>query len=138
MPAPLRRIRSLTAEEYLIPSLRVADAHVAAGGGAFVYRLDFPGTGRFAGLAFHSYDLRFVWDHFGEAKPSPAGAQLAAAMHAAWASFLKGEAPVAPTLPAWPAYVLPSRETMILDAPSYVAQNPEAAELAIWKGSLGG
>jgi para-nitrobenzyl esterase len=102
MPAPLRRIRSLTAEEYLIPSLRVADAHAGAGGETFVYRLDFPGTGRFAGLAFHSYDLRFVWDYFGDAKPSPAAARLAATVHAAWASFLKGEAP---ELAIWKGYL---------------------------------
>ena len=134
--APLRRIRSLTAEEYLVPSIRVAEAHVEDGGETFVYRLDFPGEGRFAGLAFHSYDLRFVWDHFGEAPPSGAAAQLAASMHGAWASFLKGAAPAGPALPPWPLYKPGTQDTMILNSPSHVDAHPEKAELALWEGMM--
>lgn len=136
MPAPLQRIRSLSAEEYLVPSVRVMEAHVAAGGEGFAYRFDFPGGGRFAGLAFHSYELRFVWEHFGRDAPSEAARQLAVSMHTAWAAFLEGAAPTVPGLPAWPVYTLKAQDTMILDQQSQIESHPEQAELALWKGLL--
>ena len=130
------RIRAVTAEEYWIPSLRVADAHTRAGGEAFVYRLDLPGTGRFAGLAFHSYDLRFVWDYFGRETPSPAQQTLANGMHAAWIAFIQGRPPAGPGLPDWPRYSLQNRPTMILDQPGRIELDPAAAEFKIWDGLL--
>ena len=137
MPAPLRRIRSVTAEEYWVPSLRVADAHVAGGGTAFVYRFDYPGTGRYAGLAFHSYELRFVWDHFSaEESPDAEGRQLATQMHAAWAAFIRGGAPAARGLPAWPAYSSATRPTMLLDKTPHLENAPGATEFALWNGLL--
>lgn len=131
-----RRIRAVTAEEYWIPSLRVADAHVQAGGEAYVYRLDFPGTGRFAGLAFHSYDLRFVWNFFGSDHPSPTYQNLANAMHAAWITFIQGNPPAGPGLPVWPQYSLAKRPTMILDQTSRIELNPNEAEFKLWDGLL--
>ena len=133
-----RRIHSVTAEEYWIPSIRVAEAHVAAGGEAFVYRLDFPGTGRFAGLAFHSYDLRFVWENFGQDQPSAAAQSLATAMHDAWVAFIKSGTPAAAGLPEWSAYSLATRPTMILDQPCRLELDPAAAELKLWDGLLVG
>ncbi len=131
-----RRIRSVTAEEYWIPSLRVADAHVSGGGQAFVYRLDFPGEGRYAGQAFHSYDLRFVWNKFGAETPGAAARKLADAMHAAWVSFIRTGTPAAPGLPGWPAYSADKRPTMMLDAEPKVESAPGAKEFAIWNGLL--
>ncbi len=133
-----RRIRSVTAEEYWIPSIRVVEAHVSAGNQAFVYRLDFPGTGRFAGLAFHSYDLRFVWEHFGQDQPSAAALTLAVTMHNAWVAFIKGGAPAAAGLPNWSAYSLAERPTMILDQPCHLEADPSASELKLWDGLLVG
>ena len=132
-----RRIRSATAEEYWIPSLRVADAHVHAGGEAFVYLLDEAApAGRWKGYAFHSYDLRFVWEHFGEGGPTAGEQQLADRMHAAWVAFIQGEPPEAPGLPAWPAYNPKTRPTMMLDEESHVEGAPQAAEFALWNGLL--
>ena len=132
-----RRIRSLTAEEYWIPSLRVADAHVNAGGRAFVYRFDFAEqSGRFAGLAYHSSELRFVWDHLTASSPSAATTQLAGTMHGAWCAFIKGEAPQAAGLPTWPAYSTETRPTMILDVTSHVEDRPQEAEFKAWTGLL--
>jgi para-nitrobenzyl esterase len=132
----LRRIRAVTAEEYLIPSLRVADAHVHAGGEAFVYRLDLPGQGRFAGLAFHSYDLRFVWDYFGKEQPTAIQQHLVGEMHAAWIAFIQGHTPAAPGLPAWPRYTLDKRPTMVFDQTSRIELAPNAAEFKLWDGLL--
>ncbi len=135
-PEDRRRILALTAEEYWIPSLRVAEAHVQAGGEAYVYRLDLSGHGRYAGLAFHSYDLRFVWDVFGKEAPSAVEQKLAMGMHAAWISFMKGYAPAGPGLPAWPVYSLEKRPTMVFDQVSRIELNPSARELGIWDGLL--
>lgn len=132
------RIRSVTAEEYWIPSMRVAEAHVTAGGEAYVYRLDLPGAGRFAGLAFHTLDLRFVWDNFGEDQPSAAAQRFAASIHDAWIAFIYGKSPAAEGLQVWPAYTLDRRPTMILDEVSHVEPSPNAEELKLWDGLLMG
>ncbi len=136
MNQDLQRIRSLTAEEYWIPSLRVADAHLRAGGSAFVYRFDYAlQTGRFAGLAFHSSELAFVWEQV--SSNAPAGAeQLATSMHDAWCAFIRGETPQAATLPAWPAYTLQTRPTMLLNSTSRVEDAPQKAEFDLWNGLL--
>ncbi|WP_232298925.1 carboxylesterase/lipase family protein [Granulicella tundricola] len=132
------RIRALTAEEYWIPSVRVADAHVKAGGKAWMYRLDFAeARGRLANFAYHSLDVGLVWD-----KPHPGigndadESALAVTMQSAWASFIRGGAPVAAGLPEWPEYETGNRKTMILDVHSGVVDHPQKAELALWDGKL--
>jgi len=129
-----RRIRAVTAEEYWVPSLRVADAHVQGGGTAFVYELDFTeNSGRLAGYAYHSLDVGMVWGH---PHAAAAEAELGKKMHAAWAAFIRGEMPAAEGLPAWPTYDLKTRKTMILNAESHVEEGPQAAELRLWDGIL--
>jgi para-nitrobenzyl esterase len=132
------RIRAVTAEEYWIPSVRVADAHVKGGGEGWMYRLDFSETGGFLrGYAFHSLDVRLVWN-----RPSPlaenavAEAQLAHQMHQAWVAFLRGDTPSAPGVPAWPEYNQASRPTMVFDTQNHVEQKPQEAELRLWDGIL--
>ncbi|WP_263417321.1 carboxylesterase/lipase family protein [Terriglobus albidus] len=131
----MRRIRSVTAEEYWVPTMRVAEAHSSGGNRTYLYRLDFPGEGHFAGLAFHSYDLRFAWNHLGPEAAANAK-DLAHTMNAAWTAFLKGEAMAAPGTPAWPTFDSDKQRTMIFDVPSHVAQRPQAEELALWNGLL--
>lgn len=131
------RIRSLTAEEYGIPSLRVADAQASAGGTVYAYRFDYAQqSGRFTGLAFHSSELRFVWDHMMQPTVSTETLQLAATIHDAWCSFIRGEAPQAAGLPPWPPYSIQSRPTMILDRSSRVENKPQDAEIKAWSGLL--
>jgi para-nitrobenzyl esterase len=132
------RIRAVSAEEYWIPSLRVADAHVKGGGDAWMYRLDFSETGGFLrGYAFHSLDVRLVWN-----RPSPlasnavAEAALAHQMHQTWTAFLRGDAPSAPGVPAWPEYNPPTRSTMVFDTQNHVEEKPQEAELRLWDGIL--
>jgi len=132
------RIRATTAEEYWVPSLRVADAHVNAGGSGFAYRLDFSETsGNFRGYAFHSLDVPLVWDR-PSAKVDNAAAEavLAHQMHQAWVAFLRGEIPAAPGVPMWPAYDPFTRPTMVFDTQNHVEQQPQEAELRLWDGVL--
>ena len=128
------RIRALTAEEYWIPTIRVADAHVKNGGAAWMYQLDFTETsGRLKGEAYHSLDVGLVWD-----KPhltvdnAATEAALAIQVHAAWSAFIRGQAPSAPGLPAWPQYQAADRSTMMLNMQSRVEQRPQEAELRLW------
>lgn len=136
MSDTLQRIRSLTAEEYWIPSLRVADAHVRTGGTAFVYRFDYaPAAGRFAGLAVHASELAFVWEQPGT-EALAAKQELATAMHDAWSTFIRGKTPQAPGLPAWPVYNLQTRPTMLFNTTSRVEDAPQKAEFDLWDGLL--
>ena len=132
------RIRAATAEEYWIPSIRVADAHSNAGGPTFMYRLDFSETrGYFRGYAFHSLDVGLVWDRPSEkAENAAAEAALAHQMHQAWVAFLRGETPAAAEVPTWPAYDAVTRPTMIFDIKNHMEEQPQEAELRLWDGVL--
>lgn len=132
------RIRAATAEEYWVPSVRVAEAQVKGGGKAWMYRLDFaPTSGRYKGDAHHGEDLGLVWDKPNEKIANAAEeAALARPVHAAWVAFIKGEAPGAEGLPVWPEFTGAGRETMVLDAVSKVEERPMEAELRLWDGVL--
>ncbi|WP_446742584.1 carboxylesterase/lipase family protein [Silvibacterium acidisoli] len=138
MTVEQRRIRAVTAEEYWIPSVRVADAHVGGGGEAYMYRLDFSETdGRLSGYAYHSLDNVLVWNYpHKTAANAEAEAMIASQMHNAWAAFIKGGAPAASGLPQWPRYTTQDRATMILDTQSHVDQKPAEQELRLWDGVM--
>jgi len=134
----LLRIRSLTAEEYWLPSMRTVQAHEKGGGNSWVYRLDFSeSSGPFRGCAYHSMDVRLVWN-----KPSLTVANAAeeAAMsqqiYQAWLGFLHGKVPASPGLPTWPEFHGDTRPTMILDGKSHVELRPQEEELRLWDGVL--
>jgi para-nitrobenzyl esterase len=138
MPPDRLRIRALTAEEYWVPSVRVADAAVKGGVTTWMYLLDFTQTqGRLKGYAFHSLDLPLVFDKANPLAGNVAAeAQLATQVHAAWVSFIHGKAPAGPGLPKWSKYKAGSRPTMILNVDSRVEKKPQDAELQLWKGLL--
>jgi len=106
LPADTRRQRLLTAEEYEWPSIRLAEAHAAAGGPSWVYRNDRPlAAGPFAGLAPHVADLGLIWN-----QPGPYGTPTALGgsnMHDAVATFVRtGSAP-------WTQYDAERRATQV-------------------------
>jgi len=136
MSDELRRIRAMTAEEYWVPSVRVAEAFVAGGGAAWMYRLDYaPATGRMKGMAFHGEDVNLVWDR-PEASDGAGGAAMAKQIHSAWLTFLQSKAPAAAGLPLWPPYNSDTRATMLLNTTSQVTECPQQAELQLWNGVL--
>ncbi len=133
-----RRIRAVTAEEYWVPSMRLAAAHANQGGETYVYRLDFAeSSGRFAGYAYHSLDVGLVWEKpHKDIANAEAEAKLARQVHAAWISFLQGGAPAAAGLPAWPEWNIMERRTMLLDTESRLQAGPQQAELRLWQSVL--
>ncbi len=133
-----REVRAVTAEEYWVPSVRLAEANVRNGGATWMYRLDWAKTkGRMAGEAYHSEDVDLVWDKVSaEEQTEPGATVLAGQMHAAWVAFIKGEAPAAGGLVAWPEFELGKRRTMVLDTVSRVEERPQARELALWDGVM--
>ena len=130
-----RRVRSTTAEEYWIPSVRVAEAQCAYGP-TWMYRLDYTrATGRFAGEAYHTEELGLVWNRLSATAPEEEK-RLAGRVHEAWVAFLKGRVPAAEGLPVWPQYNVTSRQTMLLDAVSHVEGDPAGPERRLWQGTL--
>ncbi len=128
-----RNIRALTAEEYWVPSVRVATAHKQGGGGAtFFYRLDeTAATGPHKGESYHAYDLGYVFENLAAGEP-PAAQALSKEMHTAWVSFLKGNTPAATGLPTWPQWDTKQRATMLFNSTSRIEQQPFEAELRLW------
>lgn len=138
MPADLLRIRAVTAEEYWVPSIRLADAHARTGGTTWMYRLDYTEpTGRMAHEAYHALDLSLVWRKLTEAEQTdPTAAPLSTEIHQAWLAFIQGKPPTAPGLPAWPEYNATTRPTMLLAATSQMEEKPQDPELQLWQGIL--
>jgi para-nitrobenzyl esterase len=138
MAAEQLRIRAVTAEEYWVPSIRLADAHARTGGTTWMYRLDYTEpSGREAGEAYHALDLSLVWQKPDKIEQAdPAAAPLSQRIHQAWVAFIQGSAPAAPGLPAWPQYNSTTRSTMILGPSSHVEEKPFEAELQLWNGAL--
>ena len=133
-----RRIRALTAEEYWVPSMRVAEAHALNGGDTYVYRTDFTETsGRLKGEAYHGIEMDAVWGTWRKDVDNAAAEQkLAKELHTAWVHFIKGDAPFADGLPNWPLWTPGKRETMLLSDNSKVESKPQEAELRLWDGVL--
>lgn len=133
-----RRIRSLTAEEYWVPSMRVAEAHAINGGEIYVYRTDFTETsGRLKGYAYHGIEMDAVWGTWRKDVDNAAAEQtLSKEVHTAWVHFIKGDAPFAEGLPNWPMWTAANRETMLLSDNSKVEAKPQEAELRLWDGVL--
>jgi para-nitrobenzyl esterase len=113
-----RHLRMLTAEEYWIPCIRIAEARTHQAAATFMYRFEHM-------PARHGAELPYVWN-----KVSPP------TIHDAWVNFIKTEIPSAAGLPNWLPYRLPARKTMILSLQSHLESNPEAREREIWQGRL--
>jgi para-nitrobenzyl esterase len=122
---------------FRMPSLHLAEAHLAGGGRVYLYELAWaaPGMGGLFG-ACHGLDVPLVLGNLtsgppalliGES-PSPEAAALSARMRAAWAGFAtRGD-------PGWPGYDADRRLTQVFDSPSAVTAYPEERSRLIWEG----
>jgi para-nitrobenzyl esterase len=92
--------------------------------------------------AMHAMDIRLKFNNLGPTEaqfPSltpeeRADHELAAAnMSRMWAAFARSSQPAAPGQPAWPAYTLPTRATMMIAARCHVAEDPFPEERLAWE-----
>jgi len=99
-----------------------------------------PGTNHRLGAA-HATEIWYKFDNVDEApnpdRPSLIGTdpdrkQAALHMSEMWATFARTGHPGAKGQPAWPAYTLQKRATMMIDAQCKVEENPFGQELALW------
>lgn len=134
-----RHWRLLTAEEYGMPNLRLAEAHAARGNPVWRYRLALPAPGGpWRGTSPHVLDVPLTFDHVGDPAAvkmfglSAAEQALADQWHGALVAWIKGGAPVAPGLPEWPRFDPARRATLTLARPAAVVDDPDRAEREIW------
>jgi len=141
LPDNERHWRLLTAEEYWIPNMRLAEAQSRVGAPVWMYRFDAPATnGRFAGLAPHAAELPYVWDIARSSVTKVTnGAQIAPSglpyeMHMRWVHFIRELRPDG--VVSWPRYTVKTRETMIFNTSSRVEKDPRGKERRLWNGLL--
>ena len=121
---------------FRMPTVQLAEAHIAAGGRAHLYELTWPAPG-FGGIlgACHGLDVPLVFGNLTSGQPAlligdepgPEAVALSARMRAAWTAFATdGD-------PGWPAYTPGERRTRIFDAGDAVTTYPEQASRLIWQ-----
>ncbi|MCY1137201.1 carboxylesterase family protein [Actinoplanes sp. Pm04-4] len=113
---------------FRMPSVRLADAHIAGGGRAFVYELTWaaPELG-----ACHGLDIPLLFGNGPtlplSAEPGSDAAAVSKQMRTAWTAF------AAHGDPGWAAYDVAGHLTRIFDVPGAVMPYPESSSLEIWK-----
>lgn len=110
---------------FRMPTLWVAEGHSRVAP-VWLYRFDYSTPFlRLLGLgATHATELPYLWGNLDGGPKDPTfklgGRRVAQSisprMRARWVAFAKGEAPNAPDAPAWAAYELTSRSTLVIDA----------------------
>ncbi|AKZ56455.1 Carboxylesterase [Streptomyces ambofaciens ATCC 23877] len=121
-----------------MPSLHLAEAHLAGGGRAHVYELTWaaPGSGGAFG-ACHALDVPLLFGTFeadlglllfAGTAPSPEALALSSRFRSSWTAFARtGD-------PGWPAYDTDRRLVQVLDAEPAVVPYPEEASRRLWEG----
>ncbi|WP_267716324.1 carboxylesterase/lipase family protein [Streptomyces sp. CoH17] len=123
---------------FAMPSLHLAEAHLAGGGRAHVYELTWPAPAFGGALgACHALDVPLLFGtfqadlallQFGGAEPSEEALALSARFRAAWTAFARtGD-------PGWPAYDTERRPVQVLDTEPAVAPYPEEISRRLWEG----
>ncbi len=124
---------------FRMPSLRLAEAQVGAGGSAHFYELTWAAPGMGGGLgACHGLDVPLVFGNLdgglpamllGETPPADAE-ELSAHFRSAWTGFASGDGP------GWPAYDLERRLVQLFDTSPAVAAYPEEGSRGVWRGHV--
>ncbi|WP_037368064.1 carboxylesterase/lipase family protein [Amycolatopsis orientalis] len=131
----VNRVR--TAGDWWLPSIRLAESQHAAGGTAWMYRLDWRIAPRGKGLgAAHGVDLPFVFDDVGNpnwrflfaiARPDPERLRaMAKEMFTTWVRF------VATGDPGWAEYAPQDRVTRLFDDVSETVSDPDGEQRRLW------
>ncbi len=140
LSAAERHWRLLTAEEYGMPCLRIAERHADRGAAVYRYLFSYPAPGGpFAGHSPHALDVAFTFDHVTQpgAKAffglSSADQPLADSMHGAMTAFVKTGVPAGPSLPQWRRFDRAGRRTMLLSRAPALASDPDRVERLLWE-----
>ncbi len=131
-----------TDQVFRIPAIRLAELQARQNAPVWMYRFDWatPVFGSRLGAA-HALELPFVWNNFdksgmkpllGDAPPQ----ELAERMQAVWIAFARTGNPNTPELPAWPAYDVEQRATLLFNIQCQVVNDPDAAERRMWESYL--
>ena len=136
-----RRIRLATSEEAWIPTVDAASAHARHGGQTWLYRFDASRVdGPRKGRAINGVEVAYAFDNLDKPEIVATGGSvrpedrvLATQVHTAWVAFIKGKAPAAQGLPAWPQYDETRRMTLIINHASVVESDPWGVERSLWK-----
>jgi para-nitrobenzyl esterase len=132
-----RLITALTASNFAIRSVLLAERKARrARAPVWMYSLDWE-TPAFGGRlkSPHSVDVPFVFDTLhviGEAHHKPGAQALADRVSRTWATFARTGNPANETIPAWPAYTLDRRATMIFDDACKVVDDPDGEAWPLW------
>jgi para-nitrobenzyl esterase len=127
-------------------AIRIAEAKAAQRAApAFMYQLAYQSPTLVPGTNFpigspHAADINLKFanpeknrDDILGADQSRARFATARHMSALWAGFARYGRPVAPGVPAWPAYTPGRRATMWIDAQCRVVNDPDRAERLFWQ-----
>jgi para-nitrobenzyl esterase len=110
-----------------------ADARAAAGARAtWVYQVDFQSPTQPNRGAPHTMDIALAFGTLGAegsfTGTGPEARRLSGQVMAAFAALARTGRPVAKRVPAWPAYTLPNRATMLWDVTSRAVNDPRKWE----------
>ena len=110
-----------------------ADARAAAGAKAtWVYQVDFQSPTQPSRGAPHTMDIALAFGTLGAegsfTGTGPEAQRLSRQMMAAFAALARTGKPVAKGVPAWPAYMVSGRATMLFDTTSRVVNDPRKWE----------
>ena len=88
----------------------------------------------------HAMDVPFTFDTIdltNATDGSDTARRLAATMSGVWAAFARNGVPDHPSIPHWPAYRIPDRATLILDATCRIENDPRGETRALWQDITG-
>ncbi len=133
----------LTDRTFRIPAIRLAERQSQQGTAVWMYRFDWP-TPNFGGLlgACHALEIPFVWDNLNQpgvtmlTGDSPTRQPIADRMHAAWIAFARTGDPNIASLPAWTAYDIQQRATMLFNETCEIAYDPQHDTRQLWEGII--
>ena len=126
-----------TAEIFVMPAVRIADAQATAGGQVHTYRLDYKVlNGPFGDKTPHGFDVPMVFGQMSAPVAkffgfTGADAPMAQTMHTVWSSFVRTGTAAADGA-FWPLYDPETRRTMILDRDPHVAGDITKVDREIW------
>jgi len=88
----------------------------------------------------HAMDVPFTFDTIdltNATDGSDTAKRLAETMSGVWAAFARNGRPDHPSIPQWPAYRMPERATLILDATCRIDNDPRGETRALWQDITG-